>query len=58
MEYFCSECSIELSKDEIKLNVEFPIGKFTCFFCDDQKERQLIKMFSEQERKVSNNEFY
>ena len=43
MDYLCSECSIQLSKFEIKLNTQYPIGKLYCEFCQSKKEREIIK---------------
>ena len=43
MEYLCSECSTQLSKFEIELNTQFPIGKLYCQFCQSKKEREIIK---------------
>ena len=43
MEYFCSECSTQLSKFEIELNTKYPIGKLYCEFCQSKKEREIIK---------------
>ena len=47
MEYLCSECSIQLSKFEIQLNREFPIGKLYCEFCQSKHEREIIKKLAE-----------
>ena len=43
MDYLCSECSIQLSKFEIELNIKYPIGKLYCEFCQSKKEREIIK---------------
>ena len=43
MDYLCSECSIGLSKFEIKLNKLYPIGKLYCEFCQSKHEREQIK---------------
>ena len=32
-----------LSKFEIELNTQFPIGKLYCEFCQSKKERKIIK---------------
>ena len=40
MDYLCSECSTQLSKFEIELNTQFPIGKLYCEFCQNKKERE------------------
>ena len=42
MDYLCSECSTQLSKFEIELNTQFPIGKLYCQFCQSKKEREII----------------
>ena len=47
MDYLCSECSTQLSKFEIELNTQFPIGKLYCEFCQSKKEREVIKKLSE-----------
>jgi len=49
MDYLCSECSIELSKFEIQLNREFPIGKLYCSFCQYKKEREIIQRLAKSE---------
>ena len=36
MDYLCSECSTQLSKFEIELNKQFPIGKLYCEFCQNE----------------------
>ena len=46
MDYLCSECSTQLSKFEIELNKQFPIGKLYCEFCQNKKERKIIKKLS------------
>ena len=46
MDYLCSECSTQLSKFEIELNTQFPIGKLYCEFCQSKKERETIKKLS------------
>ena len=43
MDYLCSECSTQLSKFEIELNTQFPIGKLYCEFCQNKKERKINK---------------
>ncbi len=55
MEYLCSECSTQLSKFELGLNKEFPIGKLYCLFCQTKKERQIIKELSDS---ISDLSFY
>ena len=47
MNYLCSECSMQLSKFEIELNKEFPVGKLYCSFCQNKKEREIIKKIAE-----------
>jgi len=47
MNFLCSECSIELNKEEIELNKEFPIGKLYCGFCQSKQERVLIQKLQE-----------
>ena len=47
MEYLCSECSVQLSKFEIELNTKYPIGKLYCEFCQNKKEREIIKKIVE-----------
>ena len=46
MDYLCSECSTQLSKFEIELNTQYPIGKLYCEFCQLKKERGTIKKLS------------
>ena len=43
MNYLCSECSVQLNKFEIELNTLYPIGKLYCEFCQNKKEREIIK---------------
>ncbi len=47
MEYLCSECSTQLSKWEVELNSLLPIGKLYCEFCQNKKEREIIKKLAE-----------
>ena len=47
MEYLCSECSVQLNKFEIELNTLYPIGKLYCEFCQNKKEREIIKKIVE-----------
>ena len=47
MDYLCSECSVQLSKFEIELNTLYPIGKLYCEFCQNKKEREIIKKIVE-----------
>jgi len=56
MNFLCSECSIELSKDEIELNTKFPIGKLYCEFCQNKYERILIQKLKEAELKDFEND--
>ena len=49
MDYLCSECSTQLSKFEIELNTQYPIGKLYCEFCQNKKEREIIKKLVESE---------
>jgi hypothetical protein len=46
MDYLCSECSTQLNKFEIELNVKYPIGKLYCEFCQSKQERKIIKKLS------------
>ena len=55
MDYLCSECSTQLSKFEIELNTQFPIGKLYCEFCQSKKERKIIKKLAED---VSNDLYF
>ena len=55
MDYLCSECSVELSKFEIELNTQYPIGKLYCEFCQSKKERKIIKKLAED---VSNDLYF
>ena len=55
MDYLCSECSIQLSKFEIELNTQYPIGKLYCEFCQSKKERKIIKKLAED---VSNDLYF
>ena len=43
MDYLCSECSTQLSNWEVELNNKYPIGKLYCEFCQNKKEREIIK---------------
>jgi len=56
MNFLCSECSIELSKDEIELNTKFPIGKLYCEFCQSKHERILIQKLLDAELKDFEND--
>ena len=55
MDYLCSECSTQLSKSEMQLNEQFPIGKLLCEFCADKKEREIIKQLAESEADMEND---
>jgi len=55
MDYLCSECSTQLSKFEIELNTQYPIGKLYCEFCQSKKERKIIKKLAED---VSNDLYF
>ena len=50
MDYLCSECSTQLSKFEIELNTQFPIGKLYCEFCQSKKEREIINKLIKSEQ--------
>ena len=43
MDYLCSECNTALNDFEIELNTLYPIGKLYCEFCQNKKEREIIK---------------
>ena len=55
MDYLCSECSTQLSKFEIELNTQFPIGKLYCQFCQSKKEREIIKQLADSEADMHND---
>ena len=55
MDYLCSECSVQLSKFEIELNVKYPIGKLYCEFCQTKKEREIIKQLADSEADMHND---
>jgi|TARA_B100001964_G_scaffold71668_1_gene81237 hypothetical protein len=55
MEYLCAECSTQLSKSEMQLNEQFPIGKLLCEFCSDKKEREIIKQLADSEKEMHND---
>ena len=46
MNLLCLECSIQLSKQDLRLNKSYPIGKLYCYWCQTRQERKLIKKFS------------
>ena len=50
MNYLCSECSTQLSKWEVELNSLLPIGKLYCEFCQNKKEREIIKKIADSEK--------
>ena len=54
MEYLCSECSTQLSKWEVELNNLLPIGALFCEFCQNKKEREIIKKIEEAENETTN----
>ena len=41
--------STQLSKFEIDLNKQFPIGKIYCSFCQSKKEREIIQRLAKSE---------
>ena len=55
MEFLCSECSMQLSKFEIKLNELYPVGKLYCEFCQSKHEREIIKKIAETEADMEND---
>ena len=55
MEYLCSECSTQLSKWEVELNSLLPIGKLYCEFCQNKKEREIIKQLADSEKDMHND---
>ena len=58
MDYLCSECSTQLSNREVELNNKYPIGKLYCEFCQNKKEREIIKKICEIESEVGKYEKY
>ena len=46
MNLLCSECSTQLSKQDLRLNKSYPIGKLYCDWCQTRQERKLIKKLS------------
>jgi hypothetical protein len=42
----CSECFTQLSKEDLRLNTSYPVGKLYCSWCQTRQERKLIKKFS------------
>jgi len=56
MNFLCSECSTQLSKTEMKLNQEYPVGKLYCEFCQNKHERLLIQKFTDAELKDVEND--
>ena len=58
MDYLCSECSTQLSNWEVELNNKYPIGKLYCDFCQNKKEREIIKKICEIESEVGKYEKY
>ncbi len=55
MNYLCSECSVQLNKFEIELNTLYPIGKLYCEFCQNKKEREIIKKIADSEKDMHND---
>ena len=55
MNYLCSECSTQLSKWEVELNSLLPIGKLYCEFCQNKKEREIIKQLADSEKDMHND---
>ena len=55
MDYLCSHCDIQLSKFEMQLNEQFPIGRLLCEFCSDKKEREIIKELADSEADMHND---
>ena len=55
MEYFCSECSTQLSKFELELNELYPVGRLYCEFCQNKHEREIIKELADS---ISDLSFY
>ena len=43
MKYYCSKCSLALSKDDLKLSREFVNDKIYCFDCLKKKADKIIK---------------
>jgi len=58
MDYLCSECSTQLTKFEIELNRKYPVGTLYCNFCNDKKEREIIKSLCESVSEVFDYENY
>lgn len=46
MNLLCSECSTQLSKQDLRLNKSYPVGKLYCGWCQTRQERKLIKKLS------------
>jgi hypothetical protein len=46
MNLLCSECSTQLSKQDLRLNKLYPIGKLYCDWCQTRQERKIIKKLS------------
>ena len=58
MDYLCSECNTALNDFVIELNTLYPIGKLYCEFCQNKKEREIIKKICEIESEVGKYEKY
>ena len=43
MKYYCSKCSLVLSKDDLKLSREFVNDKTYCFDCLKKKAGKIVK---------------
>ena len=55
MDYLCNHCDVQLSKLEMQLNEQFPIGKLYCEFCQNKKEREIIKKIADSEKSMHND---
>ena len=55
MDFLCSHCDVQLSKLEMQLNEQFPIGKLLCEFCQNKKEREIIKKIADSEKSMHND---
>ena len=50
MKYYCSKCSLSLSKDYLKLFKEFVNGKIYCFDCLKKKSGKVLKKNTSEEK--------